>query len=40
MGVIERGRHRRAHQGGRTIGDRGAELEPLVCVEQTLEIIG
>jgi hypothetical protein len=38
--IVERGRHRRAHQGRRTIGDRGAELEPLVCPEQVVEIIG
>ena len=38
--IVERGRHRRAHQGGRTIGDRGSELEPLARVEQMIEIIG
>src|SRR4029453_2784176 len=38
--IVERGRHRRAHQGGRTIGDRGSELEPLARVEQVIEIIG
>ena len=32
--------HRRPQQGGRTLGDRGSELEPLVRLEQPIEIIG
>ena len=30
----------RAHQSGRTIGDRGSQLEPLARVEQLIEISG
>lgn len=38
--IVECSRDRRAHQGGRTIGDRGSELEPLVRAEQTINIVG